>query len=161
MKVGIISDTHDCIGNIEKALRIFKREGIGQLLHPGDFINPMSVRAFQGFELIGVLGNNDGEKFGLQQAFTDIGGTLHEHMAELELGGKKIAMYHGTSQPIKEALVRCGSYDIVVCGHTHAVENTTVGKTLVINPGTAHGFGKTPTVAMLDMEVKKATIIEL
>ena len=34
----------------------------------------------------------------------------------------------------KNSLIRSQKYDVVVYGHTHKIQNTTVGKTLVLNP---------------------------
>lgn len=48
-------------------------------------------------KLIGVLGNNDGEKLGLLKNFQDIGGELHGEFCDLELDNLKIGIYHGTN----------------------------------------------------------------
>lgn len=56
-------------------------------------------------------------------------------MGELSLGGQRIAVYHGTSNPIIEALVDSGSYDYVFHGHTHARAHEREDGTVRINPG--------------------------
>ena len=52
---------------------------------------------------------------------------------------------------------------MVVCGHTHRVQNKKVGKTLVLNPGTVNGwfFGYGATAAIFDTQTRKADFIHL
>jgi predicted phosphodiesterase len=109
-------------------------------------------------KLIGVLGNNDGEKVHLLKSFLDIGGELKGEIGEIELDGLSFGIYHGTDNEVKERLVNSQKYDIVISGHTHRIELPSVSTatnnknekqhgndtnrkrtaTLVLNPGTAH-----------------------
>ena len=143
MKIGIISDTHDDLENVHKSIEIFNAEGTNYVIHAGDYVFPGVVREFQNLDakFIGVLGNNDGERLLLLKNFLDINGEV----GEIDLDRLKFGIYHGTSKEIKELLANSGRYDILVCGHTHIRESTIVqngmqknGKTLVLNPGTAH-----------------------
>lgn len=59
MKIGLISDTHDNIQNILKAVREFKSRCVDIVLHAGDFVSPVAIESFTGIKLVGVLGNND------------------------------------------------------------------------------------------------------
>jgi len=59
MKIGIISDTHDDIDNIKKAVKIFKDKGIKTVIHLGDIVAPPAIKFFKGFKLIGIFGNNE------------------------------------------------------------------------------------------------------
>ncbi|HEU0144178.1 MAG TPA: metallophosphoesterase family protein, partial [Nitrososphaera sp.] len=68
MKIGLISDTHDNFKTIEAAVRIFREKRIDYVLHAGDITTPEAVEAFAGLKLIGVLGNNDLDKKGLNDA---------------------------------------------------------------------------------------------
>jgi predicted phosphodiesterase len=72
-------------------------------------------------KLIGVLGNNDGEKGQLLRAFLEIDGELKGELGELHVNDLKIGIYHGTSPDIKRQLTESGRYNIIVCGHTHKV----------------------------------------
>jgi predicted phosphodiesterase len=38
MKIGIISDTHDDIENVQKAIEIFNAEGVNYAIHAGDYV---------------------------------------------------------------------------------------------------------------------------
>ena len=84
MKIGIISDSHDHMDNIAKSVRIFKDRGVAYVLHIGDYVNPNSVRAFQGIKLVGIFGNNDGDKFRLMTAFNAISGEIKGEFYEFE-----------------------------------------------------------------------------
>ena len=83
MKIGIISDTHDDLDSLRSAIRIFKRERISLVIHAGDFVFPGVVDELKNLKdvlpevrVIGVLGNNDGEKLMLSKKFIEIGGEL-------------------------------------------------------------------------------------
>jgi putative phosphoesterase len=71
MEIGIISDTHDNIKNIEKAVNVFIERRVIFVIHAGDYVCPKAVESFQGIKLIGVLGNNDVDVSGLASAFNN------------------------------------------------------------------------------------------
>ena len=163
MKIGLISDTHDNIQNIEKSVLIFNDKQVSFVIHAGDIVSPEAVEAFKGVKLIGVLGNNDKYVPELIDAFDKIGGQLKGEFCEMEQDNLIFAIYHGTNLRRKELLIQSGKYDVVVCGHTHKVENKNVGKTLVINPGTANGwfFGYKATAAIFDTQTRESEFIQL
>jgi uncharacterized protein len=149
MKVGIISDTHDDIENVQRAIEIFNAEGIEYVIHAGDYVFPGIIKEFEKLnaKLIGVLGNNDGEKVHLLKNFLGIGGELKGELGEIELNGLEFGIYHGTAKEVKDLLVKSRKYDVLICGHTHKTElpakqelgsNGKRLTTLVLNPGTAH-----------------------
>ena len=154
MHVGIIADTHDNVSAVERSVDIFEEEGVEVVLHCGDFIAPPVIPFFEGFELHGVLGNNDGEVSGLEAAFEalDGGSELHGRFADLEFDGLSIAVLHGESPAEVQALAESETYDVVCSGHFHTREYDEIGRTTVLNPG-GH-FPTTPeedrTVAILD-----------
>lgn len=161
MKLGIISDSHDHNDNIARSIRIFNERGVAYVLHLGDYVNPNSVRAFQGIKMVGIFGNNDGDKFRLMAAFKEISGEIKGEFYEFEEDGLKFACYHGTEPPIKDALIKCARYDILLSGHTHKHENIRTGKTLALNPGTSHGFGDKATIMVFDTHTLLAELIDL
>jgi putative phosphoesterase len=67
MKIGIISDTHDDLSSVDKAISIFNSEKVSQVVHAGDFVFPGVVERFRKLESVKLVGvpktNNDGEKF--------------------------------------------------------------------------------------------------
>lgn len=161
MKIGLVADSHDHHRHLEQLVTVLRHKEVTQVLHAGDYINPGSVRLFQGLHLTGVLGNNDGDLLHLSKAFEAIGGSLHGQFAALTLGGRTIGLHHGTEKGLKEALIGCGAYDILVFGHTHQPDNRQVGRTLVLNPGSLHGFSKPATAMILNLETLTTELLEL
>jgi len=47
MKIGVISDTHDNLPLIEKAVKIFNEKGVKLVLHAGDYVALFVVKVFR------------------------------------------------------------------------------------------------------------------
>lgn len=160
MLVGVIADSHDNMNMLKKAVDLFNERGVELVLHAGDYIAPFTTREFRRLQckLVGVFGNNDGEKFGLAKQFEGFG-QLHEGVHQLELNGKMIAITHYPE--IAETLADRGSYDVVIYGHTHRAE-VREPEPLVINPGECGGWLEgTSTVALLDLDVMRVELVRL
>ena len=86
MKIGVFSDSHDHMDNIRKVVDIFLEQKVEKIVHCGDIIAPFMVRAMselkgKAIEVIGVYGNNDGERLGLYKILGEImkiKGDFHE-----------------------------------------------------------------------------------
>lgn len=161
MKIGIISDTHENMPKIRAAVELFNHESVEVVLHAGDIISPITADEFSALKspLIGVFGNNDGDKLFLTERFKTIG-TIHSKRYEGEIGGKKFLLIH--EPDMLDALIRSNVYDLIVYGHTHRSEISRRGKTLIINPGEGGGWvtGKC-TAVLLDTETMEARLVEL
>lgn len=159
MKIGIISDTHDHMDNIRKALKIFKENDVKAIIHAGDFVSPFTWRVFKDFdgEFYGVFGNNDGDRVLLKKMY---GERIQPQIRHFEIEGKKIALMH--EPQMIDALAFSGSFDLIVYGHMHEVDIRKINNTLIINPGEACGwlYGKA-TVIILDMEKLEPAVISL
>jgi len=157
MKLGIMSDSHDNMSLIAKAVALFNRERVDLVLHAGDIVSPFTNIEFRKLEarMVGVFGNNDGDRPYLLKRFADFG-ELQADPRELELGGRRIVMMH--EPRFLEPLVAASRYDLVVYGHTHQVD-IREGKPMVINPGECGGwlYG-TSTVVTLDLETMGHTV---
>lgn len=161
MLIGIISDTHDHVPHVEKAVQMFKKRQVDLVIHAGDYCSPFMIPPFEGLSLKGVFGNNDGDLQVLLAKCREIDAEIGGDFLEIDLPGCFIAVYHGTHEGITNALRRCNQYDVVISGHTHETVEETFGNTLAINPGTAHGFGEKATIAFLDTETLKPEFVEL
>lgn len=161
MLLGILSDSHDHIPHLEKAIQIFKDRSTDQLIHAGDFCSPFMVPPFKGLPLKAVFGNNDGDTYLLLQKAREIGVKIHGQFFESDFNGYKTAVYHGTDAPIKDALCHSGQYDLVISGHTHEMIDDEIGGTRFVNPGTVHGFNGTASVALLDTDIGELEFVEL
>jgi putative phosphoesterase len=165
MLVGLIADTHDRLPMVDKAVKKLNEENVELVLHAGDYVAPFVIPKFKKLraKLIGVFGNNDGDRELLKKRFSE-----HEELeirgnfAEIVLDGLKIALLHGNEEELLMTLINGESFDVVVHGHTHKAEVYRKGKTLVVNPGEVCGYltGKS-TVALLDIDKREAKVIEL
>ena len=164
MIVGIMADTHDRLPMLDKAVKRLNEEEAELVLHAGDYIAPFVVPHFEALEanLIGVYGNNDGDKELLRKRFSDIGGDIRGDFAEATVDGLKVALLHGHEEELLRSLIGVDSYDVVVHGHTHEARIYKQGKTLVVNPGETCGYltGKS-SIAFLDTEMVEAKIVLL
>jgi putative phosphoesterase len=163
MKIGVISDTHDNIYLMKKAVDIFRDKKIDMLLHAGDHVAPFTCMVWEelGKEVIAVYGNNDGDHAFLQKKFRKIG-RIYERPREIILHKRKIMMLH---EPDKlNEFSQAGKYDLVIYGHTHRQKIYHEGKTLVVNPGEGCGWitGKATalTIDLDSMEVENLLIGE-
>ncbi|HEC91392.1 MAG TPA: metallophosphoesterase [Candidatus Atribacteria bacterium] len=161
MKIGIISDTHDNLPQIKKAVKTFNREKVELVLHAGDFVSPFTFLEFKNLNcpLKGVFGNNDGDKLYLQEKFKGIG-EIYPAPYETNIDHKNIVMLH--KERLIDTLAESQKYDVVIYGHTHRTDLRKIGKTIIINPGECGGWltGKS-SIALLDLESLEAKIIKL
>ena len=155
MLVGIMADTHDRLPLLDKAVKTLNEEGVELVLHAGDYVAPFVVPRFKALDadMIGVFGNNDGDKELLRKRFAEIGGDIRGDFAEVVVDGLKIALLHGHEEELLHSLIGVNSYDVVVHGHTHEAGSHTQKKTLVVNPGEVCGYltGRS-TIALLDTQ---------
>jgi len=182
MRIGIVSDTHDDLAAVEAAVALFEREGVDVVVHCGDFVAPFSVTPFDvgtvpdaddgrdagggsdaGFEFYAVRGNNDGEW--TVESTVDAFGTYLGEAGTLSFGDGSeagddvsVAVTHGTSAVVVDALVDCGDYDYVFHGHTHAHGVEERDGTVRVNPGglpiPVDGADDVFRVAVLDVDAR-------
>jgi len=164
MRIGVLSDSHNNIGNLLKALRVFREEGIEKLIHCGDMVNVMTAKQMSGFDVIYVNGNMDDSAAAVNDALWVLNPS-NETAGDVytgKIGGRKIAVTHSHLAGKLDQLIRSRSYDIVFHGHTHRKRDEMIGKTRVINPGALGGARYEPrTVCIVDLagqDVQTVTI---
>lgn len=160
MKAGILSDSHNHREGAEGALRRFLEERVDLVLHLGDVCSPETLLGFQaaGIPLVGVFGNNDGDRRGLQAVS---GNGFHRGPHMPVIGRTRILMAHAFDE-LQEEIGEGGKYDLVLFGHTHRTLTMRVGRALVLNPGEACGFvtGRA-TCAVIDFDTMESRILEI
>lgn len=165
MQIGMISDTHDNLPAIEKAIRKLNEENVELVLHAGDYVSPFVVPKFKKLKakLIGVFGNNDGDHDFLRKRFNENRNLeIRGSFAEIVIDELKIALLHGNEVELLKSLIETNSFSIIVHGHSHNAEVHKKGRMLVINPGEVCGYlsGRS-TIALFDTRKREARIIEL
>jgi hypothetical protein len=162
MRVAIISDIHDNIPSLRKALA--RMEGIDALVCCGDLCSPFIIKelgqGFRGPTHI-VFGNNDGDRFRIADGarkYSNI--QIHGEFVVLELSGRKIAVNHFDA--MGRVMAPSQEYDVVCFGHNHQFEIKRMGKTLSINPGEIYGLlTGSATFAIYDTDAHEATRVDV
>jgi len=161
MLLGIISDSHENMPLIKKAVELLNERNADLVLHAGDLISPISAKEFEKLKcrMVAVFGNNDGEKKMWRERIKNFG-EIHDAPFKLVAGGKKILLMHSPDDLKK--LAESQKYDVIIYGHTHKPDIHSFGKTLVVNPGELGGwlYGKS-TMGLLNIPELKAEIIPL
>ncbi len=164
MLIGVFSDVHDNIDNLQRALDVFNDCRVSTLVFCGDFCSAIPVGVMgEGFEgdIHVVFGNNDGDRLQIsavaQGQYPNL--KLHGEYAALELDGAKIAVTHYPFYA--QALARTGDYQAVFSGHTHEPAEERFGDCLWLSPGEVMGWTGEPTVAIYDTETNTGKIIRL
>jgi putative phosphoesterase len=165
MLVGAISDTHDNLPQVEKAVKFLNDQKAGLVLHAGDYVAGFVIPKFKQLncKLIGVFGNNDGDHELLKKRFSETSNcTIRDRFAKVEVEGFRIALLHGEEIELLNAVIEGGIFDAVIHGHSHYSGIERRGKTLAINPGELCGYltGKS-TLALIDTTEHEAKIVEL
>ena len=159
MLIGILSDTHDNIPLVKKAIGVFNEKEVGYVIHAGDYTSPFTLKLFQNLQCdyTGIFGNNDGDKLLLQER---AGGRIRNQPYIFTLEDRKIVVMH--EHHVVEALAESGHFDLVIYGHTHEADVRKVKNTLLVNPGevSTYLYGKS-TIALVDLRTLEAEIVEL
>jgi len=165
MRIGILSDTHDNLPMVDRAVARLAALSPALVLHAGDFVSPFVIPRLAALPCpcIGVFGNNDGDR-GLLAAKARESGRVEIHgsfMARL-VDGRPLALLHGEEPGDLEEIAGTGIFDLVVHGHTHRPSVARMGRTLLVNPGEACGYlTGLGTVAVLETDSMEAEILEL
>lgn len=157
MRIGIISDTHDNLDKLKKAVDIFNANKVGFVFHAGDFVAPfvLSVLGKLKCDYLGVFGNNDGEKKGLKEKS---GNRIKPGPLKIKRFGRTIILSH----ELHQVLFKKQNPDLVIFGHSHKPEINFKGKTLFINPGECGGWltGKS-TIAICELDNLTCHVLEI
>jgi putative phosphoesterase len=159
MLLGILSDTHDDMSAIRKAVDIFNARGVAHVIHAGDLTSPFTFEVLNELNcrISGVFGNNDGDRLLLTQKSE---GNLSPQPLLMTLGGKKIVVVH--EPDLVSALGDSGHFDLVIFGHTHKSDFRKVNETLIINPGKAARLHKgESTIALVDLQSMEAEVLPI
>jgi len=125
MKIGIISDIHDNILNLRKAIKILNKKAVKKVYFCGDLVSPFTIKEFQALKvpIKAVFGNNEGDLWGIMRR-------LKKYNIDIEYEEKQgkffqdkirrfnIAVFHGNLYPITKSLVIDDKYNLLLTGHT-------------------------------------------
>ena len=153
MILGVVSDTHNRISNIEKIIDIFNSNNVDKVIHTGDITQAKSLEKFSRLNspLYGVFGNNDLQEEGLKEISDKEGFSFKDPPFTIELGGRKIVILHEPDN-LEEIISQIDSVDLIVHGHTHRYRSEIVNGIKIFNPGESAGIlpGKN-AVGLIDL----------
>ncbi len=172
MIIGVISDTHDKLETIERALKYFNDRTVEYIVHCGDWKNISTMMYFAelaaqlSLPVRAVLGNRDEDV----SAFTSYAvGTpgdfiLIEDIISLDEG--KVIAVHGHHLPTLKKVMKDESVRIVLRGHSHKPLIEKQDDKLIVNPGsTAFSIPRSkqwrPSVAIVDTDKGSAELVYL
>ena len=141
MQIGVVSDTHNNLKNIDIIISLFNKEEIELVVHTGDITNANSLEKFSKLKckLIGVYGNNDRNERGLKDVALKYNFLFQEPPNILNLCNRNIAIFHEPDF-IDDFLLKNNSTDVVIHGHTHRYRQEVKNHTLFFNPGESAGM---------------------
>lgn len=158
-KLAVISDVHDNLANLSKALNYIQNNNIDYLICTGDLqsleawaeLNKLSI------PVLAVKGNADD---GL-----DLSHLTHmqvwQGFGEIELNGKKIIFSH-YPEIIKKILAQKPNYyDLALHGHTHQPWEEKLANTKILNSGNIANIRYNPTLAIINLDNLQAQLILL
>ena len=136
MLIGLISDSHNNVTALQRALALFRERKIHIILHCGDLTSPHMINLFADFSLHLAFGNGDylageikeqAQLLGTQSTARPVNTFTIDHTS--------IAIAHGHRPGEVRQLAESGQYHLLFTGHTHEREEYWIGSTRVINPG--------------------------
>jgi hypothetical protein len=160
MLLGILSDTHDRYEIMGAAVRTLKERGAAFFIHCGDVCTPNLLDHLAGLPSAFVFGNCDWDRLALQRYGEAIEVPCYGGLADLELGGKRVAVLHGDDKQRLDAVLKAQEHDYLFHGHTHVRRDERIGRTRVINPG-ALFRASVKTVALLDTDTDRLESISI
>ena len=139
MRIGVVSDTHNNLGNCRKIVELFNNAGVERVVHTGDITQAKTLAVFAQLNapLFGVYGNNDQERESLDNAANRFGFSFVEPPLSLLWAGRKIMIVH---DPLDLAQISQAEYDVILHGHTHQQTIDYRCEQLTFNPGECAGM---------------------
>jgi predicted phosphodiesterase len=137
-KVAVLSDSHDHLPALARALTEANEAGAEVLIHCGDLSAPFVLRMLAehfGGPIHVVFGNNDAD------------GRLLQSIAAQH---SRITL-HGI-------FAQSGQLDLVCYGHDHTQLLEQIGSSWLLNPGELMGLRSTPSWALYDTEAHHVTV---
>ena len=167
MEIAILSDIHDNLKNLRKALEIIKDRNIQRMIFCGDFCSPFVIKELgdSGLEIDAIFGNNDGDRFNIQrnaQKYPNI--KLHgEYFGDENniqiIDGVKFGATH--YHFYAHTMIKTGWYDVVCFGHSHKQHKQKFGNALLINPGEVAGNFSEPSFVIYETQYRSSEFIAL
>lgn len=160
MKIGVVSDTHNNLGNVREIVRLFNAAGVDRVVHTGDITKAKTLDVLAGLDapLYGVYGNNDVERESLDASAARYGFEFRDPPLELDWASRRIVVVH---DPRDLRQLGMDGHDLALHGHTHMARCEHQQGLLVFNPGECAGHMKGyNAVGVVDLGTLKTTLLK-
>lgn len=151
MRIGVVSDTHNMLRNVERIVELFAAAGVERVVHTGDITQAKTLRVLGRLqaEVVGVFGNNDLERESLEAACRAHALQFCDPPLRLEWAGRRLAVVHDPLDLRPELLAGC---DVALYGHDHRRRIERRNGRLLLNPGECAGHvAGSNAVGVLDL----------
>lgn len=156
MKIGVVSDTHNNLKNVQRIVELFNAAGIERVIHTGDITQAKTLDVFAHLDMpmYGVYGNNDQERDSLVSAVTRHGFEFCEPPFELQWHRRSIVVVH---DPLDLDQHLHADHDLALHGHTHLHRHEQRAGQVIFNPGECaghlQGFNAVGILDLADLSV--------
>ena len=160
MKIGVVSDTHNNLGNVREIVRLFNAAGVDRVVHTGDITQSKTLDVLEALDapLYGVYGNNDVERETLDASAARHGFVFRDPPLELDWAGRRIVVVH---DPRDLRHLPDHGHDLALHGHTHMARCERQDGTLIFNPGECAGHMKGyNAVGVVDLATLDTTLLK-
>tara|TARA_B100000900_G_scaffold370258_1_gene348638 strand:+ start:1167 stop:1649 length:483 start_codon:yes stop_codon:yes gene_type:complete len=140
MRIGVVSDTHNNLKNVRRIVELFNAAGVDRVIHTGDITQAKTIDAMSQLDapMVGVFGNNDQERAGLEAAIERCGFEFYEPPLQVCWDNRDIIVVH---DPL-EFEGHLNTQAIALHGHTHRYRCEHTNGQLIFNPGECAGMMK-------------------
>ncbi len=159
MRIGVVSDTHNQLRNVERIVELFAAARVERVVHTGDITQAKTLDVFARLDapLYGVFGNNDLERDALDAAVARHGFEFAESVLHLEWAGRQLVVVH---DPL-DLDAQGTTARVALHGHTHRHHLADDGHRLTFNPGECAGHMKGyNAVGVLDLQSLETELLK-
>ena len=160
MRIGIVSDTHNNLKNVQRIVELFNAAGVERIIHTGDITQAKTLDIFAHLDapMWGVFGNNDQERVALQAAIDTHGFIFRDPPFELTWHEQRIVVVH---DPLEFDGVLDPRHDLALHGHTHLHRYERRDSQVIFNPGECAGHMQGyNAIGVLDLEDLSAELLK-
>jgi hypothetical protein len=154
LKLGVLSDTHNKIDNLIKAISIFNEYRVDLLIHCGDVTSLEVLQLMRERPVILTFGNGDIANGDIKKTLMEFNPeNVADYSFQGKIGDKLIGVTHGHIKEMLNTMIQSQKLDYIFSGHTHRRQDELIGKTRLINPGALGGmYYQTRSIAVLDLD---------
>ena len=157
MLIAILSDSHDHITNMRRAVDAANKAQAQVLIHCGDLISPFMLIRLEQFHgpVHLIYGNNVGDQHLISSRCQGTNNIQHHGITgKIIIDSMHIGFNHYPD--LARAMAEGGKFDIVCCGHNHICSMDEIGDCLLVNPGDLLGKDDPPGFLLLDTKTREA-----